>query len=62
MMIDWADLWQDLRENWHKYGVLFLVLRELKFFYHTAKFVRVFVNLRTPEGRANFWKDLFEAE
>jgi hypothetical protein len=32
-MIDWNDIWSDLKENWHKYGVILLmVLAAWKYF------------------------------
>lgn len=34
MIIDFADFWGDIKENWHKYGVILLILIHIwKFFF-----------------------------
>ena len=34
MIFDFSDFWADIKENWHKYGVILLILIHLwKFFF-----------------------------
>jgi hypothetical protein len=54
------DLWLLFQTDWHKIGILFLVLKELKIFMHIWKFLQGLYALRTKKARRALWKKVMK--
>ena len=57
--MNFHDLWTAFKTDWHKIGILFLVLKELKVFFHVwNSLTKTARALSTKEGRAALWQKI----